>query len=277
MNHEEAQELLESYADGQLDPPARDQLENHLQECSDCRAIMDGVAPVNLEALGTADVDERTLRRSVRRALWRTVIDAAVMLIALGLSLFIISNFVVHPLLMNRGDRAEAVARATFDVAGMFNPGAFVDKFTVDSGVLDRTFTATVQMPIGAAQADLGTVSSRIGLFGSEGETIWPFAESDPRVGSAQELLGRLGGGTVATVSVDFYPAIPIDQAQLLADSPGADVSVVWAGFLVTEAAPEVAASDPLRMLGYSTCVGTDRIPRSVFGGSSGSASRDAR
>lgn len=265
MNHEEAQELLEEYVDERLDPPVRDQLENHLGECSDCRSLLDGVAPVDLEALGTAEVDERTLRRSVRRALWRTVIDAAVMLIALGLGLFIISNFVVHPLLMNRGERAEAVARATYDVAGMFNPGAFVDDFTVDSGVLDRTFTATVQMPIGAGRADLGTVSSQIGLFGSGGDTIWPFADSDPRVGSARELLGRLGGGTVATVSVDFYPAIPVDQAQLLADSPGSDVSVVWAGFLVTEAAPEVAASDPLRLLGYSTCVGTDEIPPGVF------------
>jgi hypothetical protein len=81
-----------------------------------------------------------------------------------------------------------------------------------------------------------------------------------------------LGDGTVATVSVDFFPSISVDQAQLLADSPGSDVSVVWAGFLLSEADPAVAASDPLRMLGYSTCVGTDRIPPSVFSASSASA-----
>jgi hypothetical protein len=273
MNHEEAQELLENYVDERLDPPVRDQLENHLRGCSDCRSILEGVPPVDLEALGTADVDERTLRRSVRRALWRTVIDAAVMLIVLGLGLFIISNFVVHPLLMNRGGRAEALARATYDVAGMFNEGAFVDEFTIDPEVFGRTFTASVKIPVGAGMSDLGTVSSRIGPFGSGGETIWPFAGPGSRImGAAQDVLGRLGSGTVATVSVRFTEPFSVDQAQSLADSTTADVSVVWAGFLVTDADPAIAASDPLRMLGYSTCVGTDTIPANLFGSTSAGA-----
>jgi hypothetical protein len=272
MNHEEAQELLEDYVDERFARPVRDQLEEHLSGCSECRSILDSVAPVDLEALGTGNVDDRSLRRSVRRRLWRTVIHAAGMLVLLVVGLWVISNLVVHPVLMNRDGRAAAVARATYDVAGLFNEGAFVEDFTIDSGAFDRTFTATVQMPVGAGMADLGTVSSRIGLFGSGGDTIWPFVDSDPKVGAAQELLGRLGGGAVATVSVDFYPAISVDQAQPLADTPGADVSVVWAGFLLSEADPAVAASDPLRMLGYSTCVGTDQIPPSVFTGSSASA-----
>jgi len=272
MNHEEAQELLEDYVDELLDRPIRDQLEDHLGGCSECRSVLDGVAPVDLTALGSVDVDERTLRRSVRRALWRTVIDAAGMLVLLVVGLWVISTFVVHPLLMNRDGRAAAVARATYDVAGMFNEGAVVDDFTIDSGAFDRTFTATVQMPIGAGMVDLGTVSSRIGPFGSGGEKLWPFIETDPKVGAAQDVLGRLGGGAVATVSVRFYEPISVDQAQSLADSPGADVSVVWAGFLLSEADPAVAATDPLRMLGYSTCVGTDQIPPSVFTGSSANA-----
>lgn len=272
MNHEQAQELLEDYVDERLDRPVRDQLEKHLSDCPQCRAILDGVTPVDLGALGSVDVNERTLRRSVRRALWRTVFDAAGLLVLLAVGLWVISNFVVHPLLMNRDGRAAAVARATYDVAGMFNRGAYVDDFTIDPGVFDRTFTATVQMPIGAGRADLGTVSSRIGLFETGGDTIWPFADSEPRAGAVEDVLGALGDGTVATVSVDFFPAISVEQAQLLADSSSADVSVVWAGFLLTEDAPEVAASDPLRMLGYSTCVGTDQIPPSVFTGSSASA-----
>jgi hypothetical protein len=273
MNHEEAQELLEDYVDERLDRRVRDQLEEHLDGCAECRSILDGVAPVDLEALGSAEVDDRTLRRSVRRALWRTVIDAAGMLILLVVGLAVISNLVVHPLLMNRGGRAAAAARATYDVAGMFNEGAVVEKFTIDSGAFDRTFTAVVQMPVGAGMADLGTVSSRIGLFGSGRETIWPFVDSDSRfAGAAQEVLARLGGGVVATVSVRFYEPISLDQAQLLASSPGSDVSVVWAGFILSEADPAVAASDPLRMLGYSTCVWTDHIPASVFTGSSASA-----
>ena len=276
MNHEEAQELLEDYVDERLDRPVRDQLEKHLSDCSECRSILDGVAPVDLTALGSGDVDEGTLRRSVRRALWRTVIDAAGMLVLLVVGLWAVSNFVVHPLLMDRGGRAAAAARATYDVAGLFNEGAVVDDFTIDSGALDRTFTATVQMPVGATMVDLGSVSSRIGLFGfrgADGGTFWPFADSDSRImGGPQDVLGRLGSGTVATVSVRFYEPISVDQAQLLADSPDSDVSVVWAGFLLSEADPAVAASDPLRMLGYSTCVGIDQIPPSVFAGSSASA-----
>jgi hypothetical protein len=202
------------------------------------------------------------------------VIDAAVMLVLLVVGLWVISNFVVHPLLMNRSGRAAATARATYDVASLFNKGVVVDDFTIDPGAFDRTFTATVQMPVGAGMADLGIVSSRIGLFGSGGETIWPFVDSDSGFGgvAAQEVLGRLGGGAVATVSVRFYEPISVDQAQLLADSPGSDVSVVWAGFLLSEAEPAVAAQDPLRMLGYSTCVGIDQIPSSVFVGTSASA-----
>lgn len=276
MNHEEAQELLEDYVDERLDPPVRHQLEKHLSRCSECRSILDGVAPVDLAAMATADVNERTLRRSVRRALWRTVIDAAGMLILLAVGLAVISTLVVHPLLMNRDGRAAAAARATYDVVGLFNEGAIVTDFSIDSGAFDRTFTATAQMPVGAGGADLGTVSSRIGLFGfggADGGTFWPFVDSDSRIqGVAQDVLGRLGDGAVATVSVRFYEPISVDHAQLLADSPGSDVSVVWAGFLLSEADPAVAASDPLRMLGYSTCTGTDQIPPKVFASSSASA-----
>ncbi len=276
MNHQEAQELLEDYADERLDLAVREQLEEHLVGCRECRSILDDVAPVDLDTFGTIDVDERTLRRSVRRALWRTVIDAAGMLIVLVVGIAVISNLIVHPLLIDRGGRSAAIARATFDVASMFNQGAFVDEFTIDSGAFDRNFIATVQIPVGAGTADLGTVSSRIGLFKSGGDTIWPYVDSDSGFrGVAQDLLARLGDGAVATVSVEFFPAITVDQAQLLADSPGSDVSAVWAGFLLSEAAPEIAALDPLRMLGYSTCVGTDHIPARLFGSSSASAGGD--
>jgi hypothetical protein len=91
-------------------------------------------------------------------------------------------------------------------------------------------------------------------------------------MGDVQSVLGRLGIGTVATVSVRFDQPILVEQAQSLADSTTADVSVVWAGFLLSEADPAVAAPDPLRMLGYSTCVGTDDIPSELFGASSANA-----
>ena len=272
MNHEEAQKLLEDYVGERLAGPVRDQLEIHLSGCSECRSILDGGAPVDLEPLGSIEVDERALRRSVRRALWRTAFDAAVIVIALVVSFAAISNLVLHPLLMNRGDRATAVARATYDIASLFNEGAVLDRFSIDSGVLTRTFTAEVQIPIGSGMADLGSVSSQLGLFGS-GEALWPFVDSDSRImGAAPDVLGRLGGGTVATVSVGFGQPISVDQAQLLADSTAADVRVVWAGFLVSDADPAVAALDPLRVLGYSTCVGTDHLSPRHFGASSASS-----
>ncbi len=178
MNHEEAQELLEDYANERLDRPVLDQLEEHLPACSVCRSILDGVPPVDLTALGVADVDARILRRSVRRALWRTVLDAAGMIILLAVGFIVMSNLIVQPLLMNRGGRAEAAARATYDVASLFNEGAVVGKFSIDSGAFDRTFTAAVQMPVGAGMADLGTVSSRMGLFefgGADGGGVLAF------------------------------------------------------------------------------------------------------
>jgi hypothetical protein len=147
-----------------------------------------------------------------------------------------------------------------------------VSDFTIDSGVFDRAFNAKVELPIGAGMADLGTVSSHIGVFGSVG-TIWPYVDSSSRIaGAAAEVLGRLGSGTVATVAARFDEPVSIEQAQLMVDSTEADVSVIWAGFLLTEASPAVAAEDPLRTLGYSTCVGTDQLDPRLFGASSADA-----
>jgi hypothetical protein len=275
MNHEEAKKLLEQYAGGQLEASVREELEEHIAGCSKCRSILDETIPIDLGALTPGKVDERSLRRSVRRTLWRTALNAAVLLVTAFVVLAAVSTLVVQPLLMNRGGRAAAVARATYDVVGMFNEGAIVSDFSIDSGVFDRTFSAKVELPVGAGMADVGVVSAHIGVFGSV-DTFWPYVDSSSRIaGAAPEVLARLGSGTVATVAARFYEPIAIDQAQLLADSSEADVSVIWAGFLLNEANQDVAARDPLRTLGYSTCVGTDQLSPRLFGASSADAGSD--
>lgn len=278
MKHEEALELLEDYVDERLAPSVRRRLEQHLGDCDDCQSILNDVAPVDLTSMRPVDVDERALRRSVRRAMWRTVIQAAGMIIALFVGVAMVSLWVVHPLLINRGDRAATVARATHDVAGMFNEGAVVDEFSIESGLTSRDVTADISIPLGAGFADLGTVSSRIGLFGfsgRDGGTFWPYAGSDSRlIGAAPQILDRLGDGTVATASALFPTPLSVEEAQQLTETTTADVSIVWAGFLLTDADPEEAARDPLRVLGYSTCSGTDPLRPELFGGSSANAGR---
>lgn len=272
MNHEEAKELLEEYAEGHLEAPVAEELEAHIDGCPECRSMLDQITSVDLGVLAADQFDERSLRRSVRRTLWRTAFNAAVLLVTAFVVLAAVSTLVVQPLLMNRGERAAALARATYDVAGMFNEGAVVSDFTIDSGVFDRTFSAKVELPVGAGMKDLGVISSDIGVFGSAG-TLWPYLDSSSRiVGAAPEVLARLGSGTVATVAARFYEPISIAQAQALVDSGDADVSVIWAGFLLTDASPDEAARDPLRTLGYSTCVGTDQLSSRLFGASSASA-----
>lgn len=268
MNHKEALELLERYADGRLDASERSRIEEHIVGCLRCQSLLDGITPVSLAAFRTAG--DRTLRRSVRRTLWRGVLGGAALLVVVFAGLALISNFVVQPLLMDRGGRADAVARATYDVATMFNEGAVVSGFAIDSGAFNRTFTAKVQLPVGSGMADLGTVSSQIGLLNSS--SIWPFVDSDSTfMGAAPEVLGRFDSGTVATVAARFPEPISVAQAQSVADSTDADISVIWAGFLLTGAS-NITPKDPVATLGYSTCLRTDQFNPRLFAASSAEA-----
>lgn len=271
--HEEIQDLLEGYVDETLDRDTYRVVAEHLAGCEECRTILDGVAPVDLSGLVGGAVDQRTLRRSVRRAMWRTVIDAALMLVALVMTVWLVGTLVFQPLIVNRGGRAAAAARATYDLAVMFNDGASVSSFDIDSTSFQRTFTVDLSLPVGSGLVDMGTVSTRIAMVGfgdADGGRLTPYVENLDTGGDAQERLERLGSGTVATVAVRFDEPISIGRAQQLADSSAHDVRVVWAGFPV-DATEERSGIpfNPGSIVGYGTCLGPERLDDDYFGATS--------
>lgn len=270
--HDEALALMAAYIDGTL--PAGDvaRLEPHIADCTTCRALLDDREGVDLGEATQPPFDERALRSSVRRTLLRTAGYSAVLVVLLALALFIGSNLIIQPLLMNAGGRAEAVARATFDLAPMVNEGTVIEEFSIDSGFAHRTFTVQLGLPLGSAVVDAGTVTSGLALSGIGPGSIWPFADGpEPNPVPAASLLSRLGTASVATVAARLPQPLDLTAAQALADDPRADVDVVWAGFVISALTPEEAAADPLRTLGYSTC-SDDRLPDSLFGSPSANA-----
>jgi anti-sigma factor RsiW len=66
MNHEELQDLLESYVDETLDRTTRAEVDRHLAGCDNCRAILDGVPAVHLGAIERVAFDDWAMGRLVR-------------------------------------------------------------------------------------------------------------------------------------------------------------------------------------------------------------------
>lgn len=272
LTHDEALTLMAEYIDGTLPAGAVARLEPHIAECTACTGLLDDREGLDLGDAAHPHFDERALRSSIRRTLLRTAGYSTVLVILLVLMLFIGSNLVIQPLLMNAGGRAEAVARATFDLAPMVNEGTVIEEFSIDSGFARRTFTVELGLPLGSAIVGAGTVTSRLTLGGIDSGSIWPFADGpEPNPVPASALLSRLGTSSVATVAARLPQPLELTAAQALADDPGGDVDVVWAGFLISTAPPEEAVIDPLRTLGYSTC-SDHRLPDSLFGASSAHA-----
>ncbi len=272
ITHDEALALMADYIDGTLPDADAARLEPHVAQCTTCAALLDDQEGLDLGEGVEPRFDERSLRRSIRRTLLRTAGYSTVLVVLLALMVFIGSNLVIQPLLMNAGGRAEAVARATFDLAPMVNEGTVVEEFSIESGFTRRTFTVQLGLPLGSAVVDAGTVTSRLTLGDIDQGSIWPFADGpQPNPVPAAALLERLGTSSVATVAARFPSPLDLAGAQALADDPGAEVDVVWAGFLISGASPDEAATDPLRTLGYSTC-SDSRLPDSLFGASSADA-----
>jgi hypothetical protein len=275
MTHDEIQDLLEGYVDETLDRETRRRVEAHLAGCEQCRAILEGVPAVGLGEVA-ASWDERGMRRAVRRSMLRIAVDALLLLFVGWLVVWILALLIVHPFVLNRGDRAVAATIATADIAIMLNPGATVVEYSYRSGIAARFTEVHLALPVGSTIKSLGTVDSRIGLFGFGdigGGRLFPYlSEATDREGG-EETLGAVGAGTVATVDLWFEPTLDPAAARAIVDSGAADVSVVWAGFEV--AGEEGSDLAPGGILGYGTCVS---LPITVSGvvGSSGGGSGTA-
>jgi hypothetical protein len=275
MSHDQIQDLLEGYVDETLDRETRRQVEAHLAGCEECRAILEGIPPVDLGDVA-ATWDERGMRRAVRRSMLRVAADALLLLFVGWLAAWIISLLIVQPLILNRGDRAVAATIATVDLAIMLNPGVTVEEYSYRSGMAARVTEVDFALPVGSAMKSLGTIDSRIGLFGFgdiDGGRLFPHLSEGVDRGGGAERLAAVGAGTVATVDLWFEPTLDPAVAQAIVDSETADVSVVWAGFEV--AGTEGSDLAPGGVLGYGTC-GSFPITVSAAAGSSGGGSGTA-
>ncbi len=277
MTHSEIQDLLEAYVDDALDRPTRKLVESHIAGCAECQAILDDVAAVDLSGLTGGVVDEKLLRRSVRKAMRRTIADAVLVLVAGFIVVWFICAALLQPLVVNRSGRAASAARATIDMAIMLNPGVTITDVQIDSNWLSRLVTAEVAMSVGASSEPAGTVTSRIGAFrfgGEAGNSFFPYVNSDSTTTIDSAGLMRLGDATVATVQLWFDEPISLAKAQQFADSPATDVRVIWAGFPTSDGWSDPGKADGLGMgtLGYATC-GTSFPEEDFFGATSASFS----
>jgi hypothetical protein len=271
MTHEEIQDRLEAYVDDRLTRDERREVDAHLKECDECRAILDGVAPVDMAALGPMTYDEAAMKRTVRRSMFRTAFNTALLLVAGWIVLWFLAVFVVQPLAVNRGGRVADAVRMSIDLPMMAHPGAAMIDGRIESGTLTRVVSLDFALPVGAGFEPGVRTSTSIGVFGIaslpiEDSPIEALAEFQ---GQIHDQLANLGEGTVATIAVSYPAPISIERAQEIADDPGADIRVVWAGFDATRGREEGPAWTSGGTLGYGTCRADDMLDDEILGATS--------
>ena len=259
MEHHLARDLLEGYVENSLEPETRSQLEAHLATCEECRSILEAnEAPVALPggAEPENDWDEKRMRKTVRRTLFRLVFDALSIWIIGFVVLTIVSSFAIQPLLINRGDRSRSAAIATWDLAIMTTPGATIDGWQNDATLFGRENSVDVGLYTGRDLRPLGTYQTDLGIWrfkNATGGNIQPFLETDSQAFQPE----RIPEDTVATVALSWWEN-PITVAQAAAIQPPSDEAwLLWVGFTVAPAFPAGSAqipADPDYVLGYNPC-----------------------
>lgn len=257
MKHEDIQDLLEDYVEDRLDRPTRKLVDDHLKECTECREILDEVAPVDISALGRTVYDERAMRRTIRRSMFRTAWNTVLLVVVGWLAIWFLAALVVQPLVINRGGRAADAAQASIDLGIMLNPGAVLTEGLISSRLLGRQVELDFAVPVGGSLEPAFSEATDINLFGVRDRP--GFSESSDFgefQGEALDQLSNLGESTVATVSLWFDSPLSVQAAQSIADDAALDFRVVWAGF--DASLGRSGASQPRwtagGTLGYATC-----------------------
>jgi hypothetical protein len=255
-------EQLRAYLDDRLTGADAQVVADHLEVCDRCVATLDdlGSAPVRLPAAAAADVsawDERRMRRSVRRTVLLTAVNTALLLVAAALVLQLLGWFVIHPLLVDRGDRLADHVTATIDVPVMTIPGAQLGQVNSNPGIFGRTTQVELQRAVGSQRVPLGTFSTRLGPrrmsvpsgtdIGPRGPGLEPPTVDDGPVPFEPE---RLAEGTAVTVELSWYDE-PLDLTDADAVADGSDrLTLLWVGFRIPGGEHP---QDPSWRLGYST------------------------
>ena len=270
MNHNEIQDLLEPFVDDSLDPATRRIVDQHVSGCDACQAILDEVAPVDLDATSEMGMDATAVRRAIRRSTIRTIIEAAALLAFAYMTLWLVVGLIARPLLVDRGDRAQDATLATMDLGILNNPGAVASEITYDSSWLARTTTVEFSLPIGTDVEPLGVLDSRLGPIGfgdARGGTLTPYFSWGIPGSDPLDVLRRLGDGTVATVMFSYFDRpLTLEEAQTLI-ATDLDVSFTWAGFDVSGGVDTSGRAENA-MFGYGLCVLPDRDWGQGSGGS---------
>jgi hypothetical protein len=242
------------------DLPAADAREVavHLEACERCVAALDDLEPALVlpwEAAADAPAwDERRMRRAVRRTVLRTAVNTVLLLVLAALLLQVVGGLVVHPLLVDRGDRLERHVTATIDLPVLLIPGAEAGELVSDPGWLRRTTEVEFRRSIGSRPTSLGSFGTRTGPFGmstTSGGTPGPGAYS---LDTGSEVYPtpfepeRLGEGTAVTVELQWLRPVDLEAADAVA-AGSADVALLWVGFRVPGAQHP---QDPAWTLGYS-------------------------
>jgi hypothetical protein len=273
-------EDLRRYLDDDASPAAAARIAKHVENCDVCiEALGELSDPV---AIGTTDADPppydaRRMRRAVRRTLfsiaWRA---AALLLVVLFVGQFA-GALLIDPLVIGRSDRTTRHVIASLDLPVMLRPGAEIQQFTSNPGVLRRTTEVQVERVVGGTVVELGSYETQLGPFGvrTPGSTVIPGSgprlSGDPVDHSPVEFQPeRLGDGTAVTVELVWFDGIGRSVAAALPGDHG-EVALTWVGFDLFGLPQE----DLSNRLGYSTCAQPPdwAVDRS-FGGFGGSGFR---
>lgn len=274
MTHSEIQDRLEAYVDDRLTRDERRKVDAHLKGCDECRAILDEVAPVDMSSLSPLAFDEAAMKRTVRRSMFRTAFNTALLLLAGWIVIWFLAALVLQPLVINRGGRAADAVRMNIDLATMVNPGAVRIDGRIESGMLNRVVELDFAIPVGAGFEPGPSTSTSIGMLGLRSLPVEEprFAELGDFQGQALDQLASLGAGTVATIAIHYDRPISTEQAQQIADDPGADIRVVWAGFDASLGRDEGPTWTHGRgTLGYGTCQAEEILDDDLLGATSAS------
>jgi hypothetical protein len=277
--HPSAEKLRGYLADRLAGAEAR-AVADHLEVCDRCVEALDelGSQPVQLPPPTTAGEDawdERRMRRSVRRTVLVTAVNTVLLLILAVMVLQLLAWFVIHPLLIDRGDRLADHVTATIDVPVMTIPGAELSQLMSSPGIRGRTTEVELQRTVGRQVIPLGTFTTRLGprrLSVPSGADIGPRGPGlQPGVvdlGPVSFEPERLADGTAATVQLTWYDdALDLAAADAVAD--GSDrLTLLWVGFRIPGGEH---AMDPSWQLGYSARGGiptwVQEQRRGTFGG----------
>jgi hypothetical protein len=251
-------ERLRAFLDDDLPAADAREVEDHLEVCERCVAALDELEPepvLSREATGGAPAwDERRMRRAVRRTVLRTAVNTVLLLALAALLLQVVGWFVIHPLLVDRGNRLESHVTATIDLPVLLIPGADGGELVSNPGWLRRTTEVEFRRPIGSRPTSIGSFGTRTGPFGMStiiGSDLWPGTyslETGSDVYPTPFEPDRLAEGTAVTVELQWLRPVDLEAADAVA-AGSADAALLWVGFRVP-GAPH--PQDPGWTLGYS-------------------------